>query len=56
MFLFSVGRMFSVLTAEYANCLMLLMRYPTVDDIHYLVNKALHLRDPKVRADSLDSS
>ncbi|XP_799336.2 TBC1 domain family member 5 isoform X2 [Strongylocentrotus purpuratus] len=36
-----------LLTAEYANCLMLLMRYPTVDDIHYLVNKALHLRDPK---------
>ncbi|XP_041460256.1 TBC1 domain family member 5-like isoform X2 [Lytechinus variegatus] len=36
-----------LLTAEYADCLMLLMRYPTVDDIHYLVNKALHLRDPK---------
>ncbi|XP_071490001.1 TBC1 domain family member 5-like [Diadema antillarum] len=36
-----------LLTADYASALMLLMRYPTVDDIHFLVNRALHLRDPK---------
>lgn len=35
-----------LLQGDYASCLSHLMRFPNVVDVHYIVNLALHLRDP----------
>lgn len=37
-----------LLASDYAQCLHLLMRYPSVPDVHYVIQLALHLRDPLV--------
>ncbi|XP_071788383.1 TBC1 domain family member 5-like isoform X2 [Asterias amurensis] len=36
-----------LLAGDYADCMTLLMRFPMVGDVRCLVDKALHLRDPK---------
>ncbi|XP_022106136.1 TBC1 domain family member 5-like isoform X3 [Acanthaster planci] len=36
-----------LLSGDYADCMSLLMRFPMVGDVRCLVDKALHLRDPK---------
>ncbi|XP_038058177.1 TBC1 domain family member 5-like isoform X2 [Patiria miniata] len=36
-----------LLSGDYADCMTLLMRFPMVGDVRCLVDKALHLRDPK---------
>lgn len=36
-----------LLSGDYATCLGYLMRYPTVADVHYIIDMALHLRDPR---------
>jgi hypothetical protein len=38
----------SVLTNDYPGCLGILMRYPPVGDVHYLIDKAMYLRDPNI--------
>lgn len=35
-----------LLTADYSHCMSYLMRYPNVPDVHYIIDKALHLKDP----------
>ncbi|WAR10543.1 TBCD5-like protein [Mya arenaria] len=35
-----------LLSSDYPSCLITLMRYPPVGDIHYFIEKARHLRDP----------
>ncbi|XP_033099623.1 TBC1 domain family member 5-like isoform X2 [Anneissia japonica] len=35
-----------LITSDYAKCMTILMRFPPVGDVHFLINKALHLRDP----------
>ncbi|GFQ72204.1 TBC1 domain family member 5, partial [Trichonephila clavata] len=35
-----------LLQGDYASCLNYLMHFPNVVDVHYIVNLALHLRDP----------
>jgi len=37
-----------LLSSDYATCLGYLMRYPMVTDVHYIIDMALHLRDPKL--------
>ncbi|GIY16069.1 TBC1 domain family member 5 [Caerostris extrusa] len=37
---------FDVLQGDYASCLSHLMHFPNVVDVHYIVDLALHLRDP----------
>ncbi|XP_070535414.1 TBC1 domain family member 5-like isoform X2 [Ptychodera flava] len=36
-----------LLLGDYPGCMKLLMRYPPVTDVHYLLNEALYLRKPK---------
>ncbi|XP_077993105.1 TBC1 domain family member 5-like isoform X2 [Glandiceps talaboti] len=36
-----------LIVADYPSCMKLLMRYPAVTDVHYLLNEALYLRNPK---------
>lgn len=38
-----------LLTGDYSQCMGYLMRYPTVPDVHYVIDMALHLKDPMVR-------
>ncbi|XP_071943506.1 TBC1 domain family member 5-like isoform X2 [Antedon mediterranea] len=35
-----------LISSDYAKCMTLLMRFPPIGDVHFLINKALHLRDP----------
>ncbi|XP_053409326.1 TBC1 domain family member 5-like isoform X4 [Mercenaria mercenaria] len=35
-----------LLSSDYPSCLITLMRYPPVGDIHFFIDKARHLRDP----------
>ncbi|XP_064644314.1 TBC1 domain family member 5-like isoform X2 [Lineus longissimus] len=37
-----------LLTSDYPSCLGILMRYPAVGDVHYLIDKAMYLRDPNI--------
>ncbi|KAI8492346.1 TBC1 domain, member 5 [Branchiostoma belcheri] len=36
-----------LVSGDYQTCMTTLMRYPPMGDVHFLVNKALYLRDPK---------
>uniref|UniRef100_A0A1B6DKW6 Rab-GAP TBC domain-containing protein n=1 Tax=Clastoptera arizonana TaxID=38151 RepID=A0A1B6DKW6_9HEMI len=36
-----------LLSSDYTDCLTLLMHYPTIMDISYIIDTALHLKDPK---------
>ncbi|XP_076045513.1 TBC1 domain family member 5 isoform X2 [Oratosquilla oratoria] len=36
-----------ILNGDYTSCLNYLMRYPAAADVHYIVQVALHLRNPK---------
>ncbi|XP_078580871.1 TBC1 domain family member 5-like isoform X2 [Branchiostoma floridae x Branchiostoma japonicum] len=36
-----------LVSSDYQTCMTTLMRYPPMGDVHFLVNKALYLRDPK---------
>lgn len=36
-----------LLSSDYATCLSYLMRYPAVTDVQYIVDEALHMRDPQ---------
>jgi len=37
-----------LLPAHYSQCMIHLMKYPYVTDIHYIIDMALHLREPHV--------
>ncbi|XP_074652496.1 TBC1 domain family member 5-like isoform X2 [Tubulanus polymorphus] len=37
-----------LLSSDYPTCLGVLMRYPPVGDVHYLIDRALYLRDPHI--------
>ena len=40
----------TVLSLPYTDCLGILMKFPPIDDVRSLVQKALHIRNPTVRA------
>lgn len=42
-----------VLAGDYTTCLKFLMRYPASADVQYIIQLALHLRNPKVSCSSL---
>lgn len=42
-----------VLAGDYTTCLKFLMRYPASADVQYIIQLALHLRNPKVSYSSL---